>query len=71
MCKGPGPGRAQAARLAFGCFQTLGNLRLVLGAEGAETEYRRSLSLGTAVAETHYRVGGVGFRREVFASHPR
>ena len=33
-------------------------------------EYRRSLDLDTGIARVEYRIGGVRYTREVFASHP-
>jgi alpha-L-fucosidase 2 len=69
-------GRAPGAGslTAFGCYQTLGNLRLKLeppaGADAAVADYRRELDLTTAVAAVAYRQGGVTFRREAFVSAP-
>lgn len=70
------PGRAPGAGslTAFGCYQTLGNLRLKLqppaGPDAAVSDYRRDLDLTTAVASVAYRQGGVLFRREAFVSAP-
>lgn len=50
--------------------QTLGDLWLDFGDAGEITEYRRELSLDSAIARTTYRTGGVEVRREVFASKP-
>jgi alpha-L-fucosidase 2 len=49
-------------------YQPIGNLVLEFAGQAKATEYRRELNLDTAIAETRYRVGGVEFRREVFAS---
>jgi alpha-L-fucosidase 2 len=49
-------------------YQPIGDLVLEFAGEAKATEYRRELNLDTAIAETRYRVGGVEFRREVFAS---
>lgn len=38
--------------------------------EGEVTDYRRELGLEDATARVRYSVGGVQYRREVFASHP-
>ena len=70
VCKGTGPSRSNAARKPFGSFQTLGALRLDFEHPGAPTGYRRSLDLGTGLAQVSYQVGEVTFTREVFASHP-
>src|SRR5687768_11370127 len=70
VCKGPGPGRSKAARLAFGWYQTLGDLRVQLDHGEQVKEYRRSLDLRTAVAQVRYRAGEATIVREVLASHP-
>src|SRR5262249_34846172 len=51
-------------------YQTLGDLWLNFDGHEAATEYRRELDLTRAVARVSYRVGGVRFTREIFASHP-
>jgi alpha-L-fucosidase 2 len=51
-------------------FQSLADLRLTFDHEGEITDYRRSLDLDAGVARVTYRVGGVQYTREVFASHP-
>jgi alpha-L-fucosidase 2 len=51
-------------------YQTLGDLWLTFDGGDAATDYRRELDLAGAVARVSYRAGGVGFTREVFASHP-
>jgi alpha-L-fucosidase 2 len=49
-------------------YQPLGDLRLTFPGHGTVADYRRELDLDTAIARTSYRVGGVRFVREVFAS---
>jgi alpha-L-fucosidase 2 len=49
-------------------YQPMGDLRLAFEHAGEPADYRRSLDLDTAVAETTYRAGGVGFSRQVFAT---
>ena len=51
-------------------FQTLGDLRLQFDREGTPEEYRRELDLDTALVRVSYRVEGVRYLREVFASAP-
>jgi alpha-L-fucosidase 2 len=51
-------------------YQTLGDLRLAFDHEGDISGYRRELDLDSAVARVSYRVNGVRYTREVFASHP-
>ena len=70
VCRGEGSGHGNGARVAFGCYQTLGDLALTFPGHNAYTDYRRELNLDTAVAAVSYRVGGVQFRREYFASAP-
>ena len=51
-------------------YQPFGDLRLHFAGHEGASDYRRELDLATAVAAVSYRVQGVGYRREVFASHP-
>ena len=49
-------------------FQTFGDLRINFGGHGRYENYRRELSLDSARVVVTYRVGGVNYRRETFAS---
>lgn len=50
-------------------YQTAGSLMIDMpGADRNVTGYRRSLDLGTAVAETRWTAGGTAYRRRVIAS---
>ena len=49
-------------------YQPMADLRLAFEHVGEATDYRRSLDLDSAVAETTYRAGGVRFSRQVFAT---
>ena len=51
-------------------YQTLGDLRLVFDGVGEPDGYRRELDLETAVSRVVFTAGGVGHRRDVFASFP-
>jgi alpha-L-fucosidase 2 len=56
-CAGAGSGKGVGANVLFGCYQTLGNLRLKFvqaGADAPATNYRRELDLATAVARVAY-----------------
>ncbi len=68
-CKPPGSGGGRGANVQFGCYQTLGNLRIRMEPAGA-TAYRRTLDLGNATAGVAYESGGVEFRRSHFLSAP-
>jgi alpha-L-fucosidase 2 len=70
VCRGAGPGRSRAARLPFGCYQTLGDLRLTFDHADPVSGYRRQLDLDGALATVQYRTGEAEITREVFASHP-
>ncbi len=48
-------------------YQAFGDMTLDLG-HVEVSDYRRSLALNTGIAEVRYEVGGVSYRREVFAS---
>lgn len=65
ICTGPGSGGTQ-----WGCFQTLGNLVLDFSYNGKTDykNYRRSLSLDSAMAVETYEVNGVKFKKEYFTS---
>jgi alpha-L-fucosidase 2 len=51
-------------------YQSLANLHLFSSHRGEATDYRRTLDLKTSIATVEYTVGGVRYRREVFASAP-
>ncbi|MCC6405645.1 MAG: glycoside hydrolase N-terminal domain-containing protein [Planctomycetes bacterium] len=68
-CAGPGSGYGNGKDVAFGCYQTLGELVLEFDA-GEATDYRRTLDLGTAQAKVTYTQNGVRFEREALASGP-
>ncbi|MBI4325831.1 MAG: glycoside hydrolase N-terminal domain-containing protein [Chloroflexi bacterium] len=75
VCKGAGSGHGNGAKVPFGCYQTLGDLKLSLGSAGANSPaaaqaYRRELDLNTALARVGFLIDGVRFEREVFTSHP-
>jgi len=72
ICRGPGSGRGRPARIAYGSYQTLGDLTLEFPNEnsGDATNYRRELDLTTAQTRVSYELGGVKYERELFASHP-
>jgi alpha-L-fucosidase 2 len=49
-------------------YQTLGDLWLDFGTNGAAADYRRDLNLDTAVASVSYTLNGVHCKREIFSS---
>jgi alpha-L-fucosidase 2 len=51
-------------------YQPLGDLRLAFPGHDTPENYRRELDLSRAVAKVTYRVNGVGYTREMFASYP-
>jgi len=51
-------------------YQPFGDVKLIFPGHTEVTDYRRQLDLHQAVATTRYKVGGVTFQREVFASFP-
>ena len=70
-CQNKGSGHARGANLPFGCYQTLGNLRLKFtGSANAVANYRRTLDLATAAARITYQRDGVAFARDHFVSAP-
>ncbi|HEU4554055.1 MAG TPA: glycoside hydrolase family 95 protein [Chitinophaga sp.] len=51
-------------------YQTVGDLQLTFPGHDRYTDYYRELNLETAVAKTTYKVNGVTYTREVFATVP-
>jgi alpha-L-fucosidase 2 len=72
ICLGRGSGRGRGGRVPYGSYQTLGDLNLEFagGANVTPANYRRELDVSTAVARVSYELGGVKYRREIFASQP-
>lgn len=67
ICDGPG----SAGGGPFGCYQTLGDLKILFpSAKASVSDYKRTLDLSTAVAAVSYKQDGVKFDRELFASFP-
>ncbi len=73
VCAGAGSGKGAAANLPFGCYQTLGDVRLKFIGKAATdqyTHYRRELDLANAVGRLTYDQDGVHFTRQIFVSAP-
>jgi alpha-L-fucosidase 2 len=71
VCKGEGSGQGNGAKVAYGSYETLGDLRIRFdGQADASEDYRRELDLDTAITRVRYRSGGVQCTREVFCSAP-
>jgi len=51
-------------------YQPLGDLHLRFGARAGVSDYRRELDLDTGIARATYKIGGVTYTEEVFASAP-
>jgi alpha-L-fucosidase 2 len=51
-------------------YQPFGDLHLHFPGQGNVTDYRRELDLDSATVKTKYRLDGVTFERDVFASYP-
>ena len=68
-CKGAGSGQGNGANVPFGCYQTLGNLRLTFG-DAQANNYSRKLDLRTAAGDITYEANGVRFGRSHFISAP-
>ncbi|MGB7156795.1 MAG: glycoside hydrolase family 95 protein [Tepidisphaeraceae bacterium] len=51
-------------------YQPMGDLRLTFPGHEKFTDYRRELDLDSAIARVTYKVDGVTYTREVFASYP-
>jgi len=71
-CAGKGSGNGNGADAPYGCYQTLGDLRLdfALPDGAVPSRYRRTLDLRRARALVEYEYGGVVWSREALASAP-
>lgn len=72
VCRGKGTGQGNGAKVPYGSYQTLGDLRINFDGHDPATisDYHRQLDLETAVVTVRYRSGGVTYTREVFCSAP-
>ncbi|MFV0591771.1 MAG: glycosyl hydrolase family 95 catalytic domain-containing protein [Draconibacterium sp.] len=70
ICKGAGSGHGNGARVPFGCFQTLGDLRIDFDKTTGFENYYRELDLNDAVVRVNYTQDDVNFQREIFTSYP-
>lgn len=70
ICKGAGSGHGNGAKVPFGSFQTLGDLRIDFGKNSGFENYYRELDLNDAVVRVNYTQDGVNFQREIFTSYP-
>lgn len=70
ICQGAGSGHGNGANVPFGCYQTLGDLRLDFGKSDPYQNYYRELDLRTGVVTVRYEQNGIRFNREVFVSYP-
>ena len=70
ICKGAGSGHGRGARIGYGSYQSLGDLKLEFDHGTNASNYRRALDLTTATASVTYEVDGVKFERELFSSAP-
>jgi alpha-L-fucosidase 2 len=68
ICKGAGSGHGSGANVPFGCYQTLGDLKLKFDGPNEAKDYRRELNLDTAIAKVTYCQGDAIFKREIFSS---
>jgi hypothetical protein len=59
-----------ATTLQGAMYQVVGNLNLAFPGHSAYTNYYRELDLERAIFTTTYKVSGVTYKREVFASQP-
>jgi len=72
ICQGPGSNRGRGAKVAYGSYETLGDLNLAFTYEddAEPIDYRRELNLEEATAIVTYTVGDVRYQRRIFASAP-
>ncbi len=72
VCNGPGSGSGNGANVKFGCYQTVGDLRINwLDTAASFSNYSRNLRLDSAKSTTSWVRNGIGFTQEVFVSAPQ
>ncbi len=69
-CSNKGSNNGNGALSNFGCFQTLGNIKIdyEFDADADVKNYIRKLNLNDAVATTEFEIDGTKYRREYFVS---
>lgn len=70
VCKGVGSGQGNGANVPFGCFQTLGDLRLDFEKNASYSDYHKELDLEQGNVKVSYTQEGIDYQREIFASYP-
>lgn len=71
ICEGKGSGHGGGKTVKFGCYQTLGDLRINWADSGkAITGYRRSLQLDDAISTTEWTRNNVRYTQEVMVTAP-
>lgn len=70
ICVGEGSGHGSGANVPFGCFQTLGDLRIDNGKTMGYENYHRELDLNDGIVRVSYTQGGINYQREIFTSEP-
>ncbi len=70
VCAGEGSGHGNGAIVPFGCYQTLGDLRLDFAKTASYDNYHRELDLDNGIVNVTYNQEGVKYNREIFASYP-
>ena len=70
VCGGAGSGHGQGAKVAFGCYQTLGNMTIEYDYpdDDSVTNYKRTLCLDDAIHKVSFEKGGQRYEREAFIS---
>src|SRR6187402_1721731 len=72
ICKGVGSNQGRGSKVAYGSYETLGDLKLAFhtGTNLPVQHYRRELDLETATVRVSYEQAGVRYEREIFSSFP-
>ncbi|MDP3851509.1 MAG: glycoside hydrolase N-terminal domain-containing protein [Luteolibacter sp.] len=66
---GPNPSGGYDAN-EFGCYQNFGDLFIELAGKGEISGFSRTLDLATGIHRTTWKLNGITYSREVFASKP-
>ena len=59
-----------AQKYHYAKYQLVGNLNITFAEHAIYTDYYRKLNIENVITTTAYKVNGVKFKREIFASEP-
>ncbi|MFZ4261035.1 glycoside hydrolase family 95 protein [Sphingobacterium sp. HJSM2_6] len=68
VCSGQGSGFGNGANVPYGCYQNFGFLNILHFDQEEVSDYKRTLDLKSAMAETSFKSRGIAYKRDYFTS---